>query len=55
MRKVDDGEKRKKEEKKEEKIMTFTVATNVVASQPSECLPTGTPIACAKSYILHQH
>ena len=31
MRKVDDGE-----EKKEKKIMTFIVATNVIASRPPE-------------------
>ena len=43
MRKVDDGEK-----KKEKKIMTFIVATNVVASRPPERRPTGTPHARAK-------
>ena len=43
MRKVDDGEKRK------EKIMTFKVATNVVASQPPERRPTGTPSARANN------
>ena len=31
MRKVDDGEKRKEKKKEKEKIMTFMVATNVVA------------------------
>ena len=37
MRKVDDGEKkREKKEKKRNKIMTFIVATNVVASLPPE-------------------
>ena len=41
MRKVDYGEK---EKKKKQKIMKFIVATNVVASQPPKCLPTGTPI-----------
>ena len=40
MRKVDDGKKKKKE-----KIMLFLVATNVVASRPPECRPTGTPHA----------
>ena len=39
MRKVDDGEKKKE---KKEKIMTFIVATNVIASQPPERQPTGT-------------
>ena len=42
MRKVDDGE-----EKKKEKIMTFIVATNVIASRPPERRPTGTPHARA--------
>ena len=46
MRKVDDGEK--KEKKKKRKIMTFLVATNVVASRPPERRPTGTPHARAK-------
>ena len=45
MRKVDDGKKRK--EKK--KIMSFLVATNVVASRPPERQPTGTPHARAKN------
>ena len=44
MRKVDDGEKKEKE-----KIMTFIVATKVVASRPPERRPTGTPTARAKS------
>ena len=43
MRQVDDGEKRKKKE-----IMTFIVATNIVASRLPERQPTGTPTACAK-------
>ena len=47
MRKVDDGEKKEKKEKK--KIMTFIVATNVVASRPPERRPTGTPHARANS------
>ena len=46
MRKVDDGKKKKKREKKE-KIMSFLVATNVVASRPPEGRPTGTPHARA--------
>ena len=47
MRKVDDGEvkKEKKKEKNKKKIMMFTVATNVIASRPTECRPTGTPHA----------
>ena len=53
MRKVDDGEekKRKKRKRKEKrnKIMTFIVATNVIASRPPERRPTGTPHARAKS------
>ena len=44
MRKVDDGEEKKKEKKK---IMTFIVATNVIASRPPERRPTGTPHARA--------
>ena len=39
MRKVDDG---KKEKRKEKKIMSFLVATNVVVSRPAERRPTGT-------------
>ena len=57
MRKVDDGEekKEKKKEKKKKKIMTFIVATNVIASQPPEGRPTGAPHThantdCSKSY-----
>ena len=46
MRKVDDGEEKRKEKKKE-KIMTFIVATNVVASRQPELRPTGTPHARA--------
>ena len=51
MRKVDDREKKKKkrkEKKEKEKIMTFIVATNIVASRPPERRPTGTPYARAK-------
>ena len=36
MRKVDDGKRKKKEKKKKEKIMSFLVATYVVASRPPE-------------------
>ena len=32
--------------------MTFIVATNVVASQPPECRPTGTPTTRANSMFL---
>ena len=46
MRKVDDGEKKK------EKIMTFIVATNVVASRPPKRRPTGTPHARANFIAL---
>ena len=42
MRKGSDGGEKKK------KIMTFLVATNVVASRPPERRPTGTPTARAK-------
>ena len=43
---------KKKEEKKEKKekrkkIMTFIVATNVIASRPAERRPTGAPHARA--------
>ena len=48
MRKIDDGKKEKKKKKEKEKIMTFIVATNVVASRPPERRPTGTPHARAK-------
>ena len=50
MRKVDDGEEKEKiKRKKRNKIMTFIVATNVVASRPPERRPTGTPHARANS------
>ena len=39
-------------EKKEKKIITFLVATNVVASQPPERRPTGTPTARANILML---
>ena len=45
MRKVDDGEKRK------EKITSFIVATNIVASRPPEHRTTGTLNARAKSIV----
>ena len=48
MRKGDDGEGKNGREKK--KIMTFLMATNVVASQPPERRPTGTPTARAKMF-----
>ena len=49
MRKVDDGEEKKKKRKtKKKKIMTFIVATNVIASRLPERRPTGTPHARAK-------
>ena len=48
MRKVDDGEEKRKRKKKRNKIMTFIVATNVIASRPPERQPTGTPHAHAK-------
>ena len=47
MRKGRDGEN----EKKEKKIKTFLVATNVVASRPPERRPTATPTARAKKKI----
>ena len=54
MRKVDNGEKKgKKEEKRKEKIITFLVATNVVASRPPERRPTGTPHARANIKVLN--
>ena len=45
MRKVDDGEKRIRKEK--EKIMSFLVATNVIASRPPGRRLTGMPHARA--------
>ena len=63
MRKVDNGEekekkkkrkkkKKEKEKKRKEKIMTFIVATNVIASRPPERRPTGTPHARANTPLL---
>ena len=49
MRKGDDGEE-KKTGKKEKKIKTFLVATNVVASRPPDRRPTATPTARAKNH-----
>ena len=49
MRKVDNGE----EKKKEKKIMTFIVATKVIASRPPERRPTGTPHARANLVLPH--
>ena len=43
MRKVDDGKRKRKK-----KIMSFLVATNVVASRLPKRRLTGTPHACAK-------
>ena len=43
MRKVDDGGKKIEEKKREKKIMSFIVATNVVASRLPEHRLTGTP------------
>ena len=40
--------KRKKKRKEKKKIMSFILATNVVASQPPKQRPTGTPHARAK-------
>ena len=48
MRKVDDGEKKRKEKKEKKKRMTFIVATNVIASRLPEPRLTGTPYARAK-------
>ena len=48
MRKVDDGEEKKRNKKKKEKILTFIVATNVIASRLPERQPTGMPYARAK-------
>ena len=48
MRKVDAGEeKKRKRKKRNEKTMTFIVATNVVARRSRERRPTGTLTTCA--------
>ena len=52
MRKGRDGEK-KGEKMEEKKVMMFLVATNVVASRPSERRPTGTPHARANRPPIH--
>ena len=39
------GKKRKEKKRKEKKIITFIVATKVIASRPPEHQPTGTPHA----------
>ena len=49
MRKVDDGENGENPEK----IMTFIVATNVVAPRPPKRRATGTPNARANNAFLH--
>ena len=57
MRKVDDGEEKKEKKekrKKRNKIMTFIVATNVIASRPPERRPTETPHAPAKKVHFNQ-
>ena len=50
MRKVDDRENRKNE-----KIMSFIVPTNIVASRPPERQPTGRPTACANKHAFSCH
>ena len=58
MKKVADGEKqgklgkKEKKEQRKQKIMTFIVATNVVASRPPKRRPTGTPHARA-NFVFH--
>ena len=55
MRKVDDGEEKKEKKRREEKkgkIITFIVATNVVASRPPKRRPTGKPHARANIFFL---
>ena len=42
----------KKKNRKKSKIMTFIVATNVIASGPPQRRPTGTPTARATCYML---
>ena len=50
MKKVDDGEEKRKEKRKE-KIITFIVATNVIASLLPKHQPTGTPQARANILV----
>ena len=45
MRKVDDGKRKEN--------YVILVATNVDASRPPECQPTGTPRARAKSFVVN--
>ena len=49
MRKVDNSEEKikKKWKKRRKKRLSFTVATNIITSQPLERWPTGMPTACA--------
>ena len=49
MRNIDDRE----ETGRKKKIMTFMVATNVIASRPPERRPTGTPHARANLVLPH--
>ena len=51
MREVDDREKKEKEKRKgeKEKIMSFIVAINIVASRPPKSRLTGTPTARANT------
>ena len=51
MKKVDDGEKKEKRKKREKKIITFIVATNVIASLLPKHQPTGTPQARANILV----
>ena len=44
-----ENKRKKKRKEKKEKIMTFIVATNVIASRPPERRLTGTPHARANS------
>ena len=47
MKKGCDGERKTNRKKEEKKVVTFIVASNVVACQLPERQPTGTPIARA--------
>ena len=55
MRKVDDGGNKTGGAEMKIRIMMFTVATNVDASQPPELPQTGTPTACANCSQSHVH